>query len=61
MDYLTGIASSPIYEFPYSGYQAPSISFPNDDINAILAVCTILSINQIKINSYLTEYYITIR
>jgi hypothetical protein len=44
MSYMTAMASSPVYEFPYSGSQIPAISFANNDIDSILAVCTILFI-----------------
>lgn len=38
MNYFTGIATSPTFEFPYSGYPINSISHLDSDINAILAV-----------------------
>jgi hypothetical protein len=42
MDYFTAMASSPVYEFPYSGYQAQSLPTFNNDIDALLSVCSIL-------------------
>ncbi len=53
MNYFTGIATSPAFEFPYSGYPTHSISNFDNDINAILAVCTILFSNQLNKNKML--------
>lgn len=45
MNYFTGMAISPVFEFPYSGYQTYSGLNQNNDINAILAVCRIVLIS----------------
>lgn len=29
MDYFTGVAGSPVFEFPYSGGHIPPSSYPN--------------------------------
>ena len=39
MNYFTGLASGPVYEFPFSGFQAHSTPRYDNDIDAILAVC----------------------
>jgi hypothetical protein len=46
MNYFTAMASSPVYEFPYSGYQTHSLPNFDTDIDALLAVCSILYISQ---------------
>lgn len=61
MDYMTGIANSPVYEFPYSGNVIPPVPFLNNDVDSILAVRIILFTNYMRINSYSTEYCTTIR
>ncbi len=57
MNYFTAVATSPVYEFPYSSYQTNSISNFDNDINAILAVCRIsldrLNENRIVFNRIL--------
>ncbi|UJR28490.1 hypothetical protein I4U23_009728 [Adineta vaga] len=40
MNYLTGIASGPVFEFPYSGSQLQATPYYNNDIDAILASIT---------------------
>ncbi|CAF3858216.1 unnamed protein product, partial [Rotaria magnacalcarata] len=40
MDYLTSMASSPVYEFPYTGNQLHSTPLFNNDISALLSNIT---------------------
>jgi len=42
MNYFTAMATSPVYEFPYSGYQAQALPNFDNGIDALLSVCKIL-------------------
>jgi hypothetical protein len=49
MNYFTGLATSPVFEFPFSSFQTHSVPSHDNDINAILAVCR-TSFNQLNEN-----------